>query len=328
MRRPMGQKLVIAADVGGTNLKYSVVTPGGDLHYVGKEDISALRKSEDLIGVISSKVEHAIQIGRAEGEIVGIGLAIPGYTNQQGIIIGGVPHLPALKGKNPKFELEKLGYPVFTGNDVTLAALGEYYFGFERAVSSLAFMAIGTGVGGGLVVDGKLYEGVNGAAAEFGHICVVDDGFDCVCGNKGCLERYVSSIGLVNMLRAEMERKSLTENMENLLSSGNGEVSPLEFYNAVERKDTSAVRVHRQLCRLLAKAAGIIANIIVPQVIVLGGGFIMASNLILPEVQAQMRHYCKSEFQDKVRVVSSKRNEYAGVVGAASYVLYKLKGAM
>lgn len=79
------------------------------------------------------------------------------------------------------------------------------------------------------------------------------------------------------------------------------------------------------MCRLLAKAIGIIANIIVPEVIVLGGGFLMASNLILPEVQLQMRHYCKSEFQDKVSIVSSKLSEYAGVVGAASYVLYELK---
>ena len=212
----MGEKLVIAADVGGTNLKYSVVTAAGDLHYTGKENISALRSSESLIKLISSKVEYAIQIGRAEGDIVGIGLGIPGYTDKHGLITGGVPHLPVLKGKNLKSELEKFGYPVFTGNDVSLAALGEYHFGLDRAVSSLAFVAIGTGIGGGLVIDGSLYEGADGAEAEFGHICVVDEGFDCVCGNKGCLETYVSSIGLANMLRAEMERKSLTEHMANL----------------------------------------------------------------------------------------------------------------
>jgi glucokinase len=320
----MKRSVSIGVDIGGTNLKLGVISTDGRLMHSTTDNISKLKNSKSLIDKIRNDVQKFIHQHQHSVHIMGIGVGCPGYVDIDGLISGGIQNLPVLTGVNLKNELDCCGYPVYCGNDTNLAAFGEFHFNLKKSTKNIVFIALGTGIGGGLILNGELFTGGLGGAGEIGHICVEDDGFVCVCGNSGCVEMYHSTNGLNNLICREYQKGALSRSMSAVYENNNLFMLPEMLYIAVQNHDESAIGIHSMSCNYLAKAMGILVNILSPDAIVLGGGLMAASELILPELQKQIVHFGKPDLINKVTIKSSVFSSQAVLFGAAALVVEKL----
>jgi glucokinase len=178
--------------------------------------------------------------------------------------------------------------------------------------------ALGTGIGGGIVIDHKLYKGSHGMAGELGHIPVVPDGIDCTCGMRGCVECYASATGIVRMAKEAAAIAAAETPFVKEALSDPGAVTSKMVYDHVKKGDPVACAVNDRACDLLARAIGMTLNALSPDRIVLGGGVMMAGQVIIDTVNRHLPKYCFSMIREKCSIVAAELGEDAGVIGAAA----------
>lgn len=214
MKMSLFKDIVLGIDIGGTTCKCGVFTTDGTLVY--KDEIPT-RKDDGGSLILSDIKEHIPELVKAAGrscdEIKGVGIGVPGAVREDGTVNKCVNLGWGVFNVAQTFK-DMTGYEVKVGNDANMAALGEYWMGSAKAYSSVVLVTIGTGVGGGVIIDGKPICGYNGAAAEIGHLPIVEEETEyCNCGNKGCLEQVASATGIVRtatrMLNATDEPSAL-----------------------------------------------------------------------------------------------------------------------
>jgi glucokinase len=190
---------VLAADVGGTNTRMAIVTGNGDIHTFLKKPTHCKNGKDEMIGFLVSFAREVIEKSNLpEGKICGMGIGFPGPLNAETGTIFNPPNLNGWDNVPLKDILEKeLKVPVAIENDANAAALGEWWKGAGSGTSSVFCITLGTGVGGGMVLGGKVWHGASSIAGEIGHTTIIRDGIKCTCGNTGCLERYACSGGIL-----------------------------------------------------------------------------------------------------------------------------------
>ena len=307
--------LTIGIDIGGTKISAGVVDSSGNL-------IDASRCSTPAEGgkELISSVINLIKEFNKKYEIKGIGISIAALISSDYGTIVGAPNIANLSKLNFVNEIkEEFELPIIIENDANAAMWAEFKFGNAKSLNPVMFFIIGTGVGGGLVIDGKLFKGVNGIGAEFGHMCVVPDGLSCGCGSKGCLEQYASGGALIRYANEALLANP--DKSEEVLSFGEGKLSGTALTKAAKAGNELALAAFSKQADWLGLACASYSLIIDPQAIIIGGGVVDAGELFLAPVRAAMRKYMPfAESHVPPKIIAAKFGNDAGLIGAAELV--------
>jgi glucokinase len=321
------EKLAIGIDLGGTNLKGIVMNEQGEGRHLTRIPTEAKKGGQKVLENILTLIDKLLQKERSKEDIIGVGIGTPGFVDRDGTVIGGAENLPGWKGTNLYDPIRKrFGLPATAGNDVTVAALAESRFGAGKGVRNMVCFALGTGIGGGLVIDDKLYKGAHGMAGEFGHISVETNGLQCNCVQKGCVEQYASAPGIVAMairVCKDLDAKQQTDFAREVLHKPQSLTSKI-VYDYVKKNDPVACRVNELVCEKLARAIGVIVNVLSPDRIILGGGVMMAGQVIVDTVSRYVPQFCWPEIWKRCDIAIAQLEENAGVLGAAGLVFEDL----
>lgn len=303
------------ADIGGTTVKLGLFTPGGEV--VKKWEIPTRKedKGSHILPDIADSIKAEMEERNLDRDnIIGIGVGAPGPVDKDGIIYKAVNLGWGVL--NMKQELNKLtNLPVRAGNDANVAALGEMWKGGGEGFKDLVVVTLGTGVGGGVIIDGKVVAGYNGGGGEIGHIHIEDNEEEtCGCGNKGCLEQYTSATGIVRLANRRLRK----DNTDSVLRKE--EVTAKTVFDAVKAGDPLAMEIAEEFGRYLGKGLACIAGVVNPEVFVIGGGVSKAGQIIIDYVQKYYRQYVFHASLDARFKLATLGND-AGIYGAARLVL-------
>ena len=308
-------KYCFGVDVGGTTVKLGLFNTNGDL--LEKWEIPTVTEDNgkailpDCAKSILKKMDER-EMDRTE--VVGVGIGAPGPIDSEGTLYGAVNL--GWGTMSLKKELQTLlNMPVEAGNDANVAALGEAWQGGAKGYEDVVVVTLGTGVGGGIIINGKMVAGATGAAGEIGHMHVNDDETEpCNCGTCGCLEEYVSATGIVRMAKrklAEDDRPSIMRK---------DDLSAKDVWDAVKAGDTVAIEVAEDFGWYLGKAMALVANVSNPEIFVIGGGVSKAGNVLLDYIQKYFQKYAFKGCRGALFTLATLGND-AGIYGAARLVL-------
>jgi glucokinase len=302
---------VIAADLGGTNLRMAVVTRDGQVLYRSRRDTRRDASSDEIVKEIESAARECL--AAVPGKVASaIGIAVPSTIDFSAGILKESPNVPALNGLAlPKVLAERLGLQTFLDNDATAAAVGENWMGATRGSLNSICVTLGTGVGGGLILDGKAYRGIDGTAGEVGHICVEREGHPCGCGSRGCVEQYSSATAIVR-IAGEM----MVKFPDSRLSKA-GAISAAGVFEAGKLSDGLALEVFRIMGSYLGIALADLINILNPETIVIGGGVAGAWDLFIGHTSREIKERAFREPAERVKLVRASLGDDAGILGAA-----------
>lgn len=310
-----GSDLTIGIDIGGTKISVGVVDSSGNL-------IDSSRCSTPTEGgkELISSVINLIKEFNKKYEIKGIGISIAALISSDYGTIVGAPNIANLSKLNFVNEIkEEFELPIIIENDANAAMWAEFKFGNAKGLNPVMFFIIGTGVGGGLVIDGKLFKGANGIGAEFGHMCVVPNGLLCGCGSKGCIEQYASGGALIRYANEALLANP--DKSEEVLSFGEGKLSGTALTKAAKAGNELALAAFSKQADWLGLACASYSLIIDPQAIIIGGGVVDAGELFLAPVRAAMRKYMPfAESHVPPKIIAAKFGNDAGLIGAADLV--------
>jgi glucokinase len=309
---------VLAVDLGGTNLRVAAVDVTGRILHHAK---SPTPRSHDGKEIVKLMAELAARCRQAlEGHAaLAIGAAIPATLDTRAGRVLRAPNLPELDG----FELGKaiadeLDIPVIIENDATSAAIGENWLGSSRGVQNSICITLGTGVGGGIIINGEPLRGPDGTAGEIGHVCVEPLGVPCGCGSNGCLEQYSSASAVVRMAG-----EALANHPESTLNKCQ-ELTALEIYNAGIAGDALAKSVFAKMGYYLGILAAGLINVLNPEMVVLGGGLSAGWDLFVEDTREQIAKRAFKEPAIRARLVRASLGDDAGIIGAA-HLAFSLK---
>lgn len=306
---------VFGVDIGGTTVKLGLFDTEGNLLDKWEIPTRTEESGSNILPDIAKAIQQKLEEKQlAKENVVGVGVGAPGPIDNQGVVHRAVNlGWGVFSIKDTLEEIIKM--PVMAGNDANVAALGEMWKGGGQGSSDLIVVTLGTGVGGGIIVDGKILTGVTGAGGEIGHIHVEDNESEkCGCGNTGCLEQYASATGvtrLANRKLAESEKESLLRG---------GEVSAKTVFDAVKAGDALAMEVAEEFGKYLGNCLAAIAGVVNPEAIVLGGGVSKAGEILINYIKP---YYEKNVFHGSrnVKFSLATLGNDAGIYGAAKLVL-------
>jgi glucokinase len=309
---------IIGLDMGGTNIRTGAVSKDGKVMLMLRAPARARGSAAETVANISAQVLAIQDAARRKGmgRALAIGVAVPGPLNVRTGVVYAAPHVKAWRSFPLRRNLERvLGRGVIVENDANAWALGEYWRGAARGCKNVVLLTLGTGIGGGLIVDSKIVRGRTGMAAELGHVCVEPDGMPCDCGAHGCLEAYASASGLCGLLKQRL-RVQESQLPAQYLDRG-GEFSARGLTGAARKGDPIAIELFEIAGRYLGIAIAAFINIFNPEMVVIGGGVAGALSLMR---RAMMREVKARAFRAAVaqtRIVKAALGPEGGVVGAA-----------
>ncbi len=283
------QTFAIGVDLGGTNLRIAAVDDTGKLLEKLTLGTEVKRGRDHVIQEMCGAIEQLRTKYKDSGELCGIGIGVPGFIDMETGMVMRSPNLADWTNFPVREVIEKqLGTPVILENDANVAAMGEKWLGAGRQVEHMAMYTLGTGVGGGLIFNGRLWHGMTGMAGELGHFNVFPDGHPCGCGSRGCLEQYASATAIVRMAREAIERKDASEELERLAPD------PVQFtsrsiYNLAVQGDASAKRVFETVGRALGIGIGGMVNALNLPMYVIGGGVASSWDAFAPAMFEEMK---------------------------------------
>jgi glucokinase len=312
--------LFIGIDLGGTNIKAALVnTDSGEISGMTSTPTQAQEGHDAVIARMAELAHEVISAsGQQKDNIGGIGLGIPGLLDLEHGLTLFLPNLPGQWRSVPvRAELAQAsGLPVAIINDARAATLGEWKFGAGRGVESCALYTLGTGIGGGLVINGELYLGIGGAAGELGHVSVDFNGPRCNCGSRGCIEALASGPAMSAAgMRAVVQ--GATTKITEMCDGDLNQVTPELIYQAALAGDAVA----REIYQFAGEAIGYgIANVVMaltPRRIIIGGGVAAAGDLILEPIRRTVRDRVRVADKDAIEILPATLGNNAGLMGAA-----------
>ncbi len=298
------ERVAIGIDIGGTNTEIGVVNRQGDILLSFRWKTTDFERAEDFVSQLAQAVEKLI--ANNDWRIIGIGIGAPTANYYTGAI-EYAPNMP-WQGIIPlqRMTYEATGIPTKLTNDANAVAHGELIFGAGRDMKHFSVITLGTGLGSGIVVDGRVLYGQHGLAGEFGHTQVDPGGRQCSCGRRGCLETYVSIRGI------EMTYKEL---------GGIEDLNPRDIYLRAQQGEELARMTYLRTARILGNKLADLVHLFDPEAIFLYGGVANAHPLIIPEAQAEMERQLLKAFRGKVRILPSRLMDRKGaVLGAAALI--------
>lgn len=322
----MTDKKVIGIDLGGTTAKIGFLSQTGKIEtsWSIPTDISA-EGTKIVPTIIQSINDKMKSLDLTSEDFLGVGMGSPGTVNRQNGTVIGAYNLNWKTLQPVRQQIEKgTGIPFFIDNDANVAALGEQWVGAGNNEPNVSFITLGTGVGGGLIVDGHLVHGAIGAAGEIGHVTAEPNGYECTCGKKGCLEQYASATGIVRLAH-DMSKEFTSESK--LVDSINSDhkIHAKLIFDLAKEDDEFAMLVVDQFVYYLSLALANVANLLNPSTIVLGGGVSKAGEFLAEKVRTKIEEYTFPTIRETTKIKIAQLGNDAGMIGAASLVLNELK---
>jgi glucokinase len=307
----------VGIDLGGTNIKAGVVTDEGKLLNKVTVKTNADRPMEDIIHDMGKLAADAIKdAGLEVKDIEAIGIGSPGTPdNDEGLLVYS-NNLPFVMAPMRKLIREVIDLPVYIDNDANCAAMAEAVAGAAKGAKDSVTITLGTGVGAGVIVEGKIYSGFNQAGSEFGHTVLVSGGIDCPCGRKGCFEQYASASALARMTREAAEKNP--DSLLNKVYEQQGEWNAQIAFIAMKEGDETAKEVVDTYTSYLADGLANAINAFMPEVLVVGGGVCNEGDpLLIPMREKTMSRPYFGPGVKKTRIELAQMGNDAGIVGAA-----------
>lgn len=306
----------IGIDIGGTNIACGIVDGNYEIVARAKVKTNAPRPYSEILEDIKQSVRLACEeLGIQPYDAESIGIGCPGTCNSDGVVEYsnnlGFVNVPLRSDIEAEF-----GVKTYLDNDANAAAFGEFLAGAAKGSKNAVAITLGTGVGAGIIVDGKIYSGSNCAGGEIGHTVIVMDGRPCTCGRKGCFEAYSSATGLVNMTREAAERNP--DSIMNTYIAEDGKVSARTAYKAMKNGDSAGKAVTEEYVKYLACGITNTINIFQPDILCIGGGVCNEGDTLLVPLKKAVAEqvYSRNSAKNTEIVVCSLGND-AGIIGAA-----------
>lgn len=314
--------VIVGVDLGGTNLKIAVVSQDRELLHKDSVPTPADEGPDAVLALIDESVRKALDAtGRTLDNTMAVGVGIPGPMNWQTGVVFSPPNLSGWSNVPVAKNLgDSLGVPCFIDNDANVACYGEYWMGAGRGVESMAVLTLGTGVGGGVVVFGQLLRGIDGTAAELGHLKVQRDGRPCGCGGTGCLESYASVSGMVRTAREALQDgrdSALRDLCDGHLDAMTGKM----IFNAANSGDEVARWVFEETATWLGLGIVSIIHYQNPERVVLCGGMIAAGELLFDPIRRFVKENAFEVPGARCEILPAGLGADSGVLGAAGCAL-------
>lgn len=310
------KKYGFGVDVGGTTIKMGFFETSGKLIDKWEIKTDTSNGGENILSDIAKAIDNKLaQEGISKNDVQGVGVGVPGPVNSKGIVLKCVNLGWGVF--NVEEELASLtGLKVKAGNDANVAALGEMWQGAGKGSEDMVMVTLGTGVGGGIIVDGKVIAGANGAGGEIGHITVNDDEIEaCNCGQYGCLEQYTSATGIVRMAKRKLAKTDEETSLRAV-----EELSAKVIFDEAKKGDKIAGELVEELGKILGSTLSNIAAVTNPEVIVIGGGVSKAGQILIDTIH---KHFTESVFHacKDTRFVLAGLGNDAGMYGCVKMLL-------
>jgi len=310
----MSERIYVGVDIGGTTIKTGICNENGDLLRTFEGPTGTEQGTDQILSNIADYARHVVsESPYAWEQVVGVGVGVAGFMDFDKGFMKFSPNLP-LTNVPLKDHLEAaLDKPVRVNNDANVAALGEAWGGAGRGFSSVVCYTLGTGVGGGIVVGGRLIEGSSGMGGELGHMSIVPDleAIQCGCGKMGCLETVSSATGIIRMANDAVERGDRTSLSEL------EKITAKDVFDAAKVGDEVSQRIVSRAAFYLGKSMAAVSVIINPNRFILGGGVGKAGEFLFSQIREVFYKYALDKAQEGVDIVAAELGNNAGVVGAA-----------
>lgn len=307
---------VFGVDVGGTSVKMGLFDKDGNVLDKWEIPTRTVNNGENILPDIAASIQEKMaEKSVVKDDVIGVGIGVPGPVEKSGVVHKAVNL--GWSELNMKEKLTELlgGMRVEGGNDANVAALGEMWKGGGQGHQNLVAVTLGTGVGGGIIVNGEIMTGATGAGGEIGHIHVEDDEKEaCGCGNYGCLEEYASATGITRLANRALK----ASDKDSVLRSG--EVSAKTVFDAVKAGDELAIEIAKQFGEYLGKGLGVIAGIINPEIFVIGGGVSKAGEVLFDYIKPSFERTAFHGSKNVIFALATLGND-AGIYGAARMLL-------
>jgi glucokinase len=315
-------KVVLGIDIGGTNTVFGFTDKEGAILYEGKIKSKGYQNIESYIELLSKKIKSVLQYELKHCELIGVGIGAPNGN----YFSGSIEFAPNLefKGVIPLVDLMKQYFdaPIVITNDANAGALGEKLYGGAKEMDDYIYITLGTGLGSGIVSNGKLLYGHDGFAGEIGHTCAISDGRLCGCGRKGCLETYASATGIVRTVFELLDRDNRNSSLRNI---NREKMNSFIIYQEAKKGDEIANEAFDFTARILGKSLADSVAYTSPEAIFLFGGLANAKEFIFVPVKKYLEEHVLNIYKNKVQILPSELNEgHAAILGAAALIWNEL----
>ena len=316
----MNKEIVIACDLGGTNLRMAAIDRDGTILYRTRRETPRSERADEIVSAIVESANECRDNVHGFGAVLAIAIAAPATVSSERGVILRAPNVPALDGFRIIAALENdLNIKAILENDANAAAVGENWRGASKGFANSICVTLGTGVGGGIIINGSVLSGIDGTAGEIGHICVEPFGSPCGCGSRGCVEQYSSATAIVRQtqeLSSQYPKSELPHKIR---------LTSKDVYEAGSDGDELALEVFRRQGFYLGIALGNLINVLNPEVIVIGGGAAAGWDLFMPHLQEQVEQRTYREPRLRAKFEKAVLGDDAGIMGAAKLAFDKLK---
>lgn len=306
----MPVEFAVGVDFGGTSAKVGLVGRGGEILGRDLVEIDPRADFRHIVDPVADRIRALVRRSVPGGRPLAVGLGTPGFVDSRtGVVMSGAENIPALKGNSVAAALgEALGLPAFADNDATCAAAGELCFGAGKSLRHFALVTLGTGVGGGLVLDGRVYRGSRGFAGEIGHICLDPGGLWCNCGSRGCLEQYASAPAIARIFREKLGKREREA----------WEPTAKDVFQRAAQGDPEARDAVEEAARSLAQAFGTLLNVLNLEAFLIGGGVSQAGEQLCAPVRRHLPDFTWPTLARETRILTAALLNDAGLLGAAA----------
>lgn len=311
-------KYYVGIDLGGTNIVAGVVDEQYNILAKASTKTNCPRPDREIARDMAKMAIQAVENAKLTMEqIEWIGIGTPGIANSRDGIIEYSNNLGFVNTPMVKYIQEDIDKPVFVENDANAAAYGEFVAGAAKGANNAVCITLGTGVGGGIIIDGKIYAGSNFAGAEIGHTVISVDGPQCTCGRKGCFEVFSSATGLIRMTKESMA-KNPDSSMHKLVAERSSKVSARIAFDAMRMGDAAAKAVVDDYIKYLAAGITNTINTFQPDILCIGGGVCNEGDaLLLPVKELVAKEVYTRNSKQNTQIVIAKLGNDAGIIGAA-----------
>lgn len=325
---------IIGVDLGGTKISAGAVSHDGS-RVVGvrsiptQTELGAEGIVDRIVGVIEGVILDAIaETGATRKDFVGIGVGAPGPLDRENGIVVVAPNLGWRDFPLRDRIYSRLQLPTVLDNDANCATVGEWWLGAARGGTTVVGITIGTGIGGGLIIDGRLYHGASDVAGEIGHTTIDVNGRHCKCGNYGCLEAYASGPAIATRAREALVREDTASMLPSMVNGELERITAETVYDAAKKGDGLANEIVRDTARYLGAGIATLLNVINPDVVVVAGGVTRAGEALFGPLRAEARRRAFKPAVEACRIVPAELPGTAGVVGAVAVFKMETTGKL
>lgn len=312
-------KWIVGVDLGGTSVKLAFIQEDGEILHKWEIPTDKSEQGKNILPDIAESIQRKMdELGETKERLIGIGMGAPGAVDKEKGIIYEAVNL----GWPKNYPIVKLlsdlsGLPVEIDNDANCAALGEMWKGAGNGAKNIACVTLGTGVGGGIIVNGDIVQGVKGAAGEIGHITIIPEGgAPCNCGKTGCLETVASATGIVRIAKDTIIQYEGESSLKDLYIS-KGSIEAKDVFDCMNQGDTLSASIIEQIMLHLGLVLANIGNVLNPEKIVIGGGVSKAGDLLLNPLQKYFNQFAYSAVSASTELAIATLGNDAGILGAA-----------